>query len=51
MYIIAPQFIRDYITEKFNDVGKLSASGREFILQSIFVENDWKRHNIPITVL
>jgi hypothetical protein len=44
MYIIAPQFIRDYITEKFSDVGKLSANGREFILESIFVEKDWKRH-------
>jgi len=44
MYIISPQFIRDYITEKFSDVGKLSANGREFILESIFVEHDWKRH-------
>ena len=44
MYIISPQFIRDYITEKFSDVGKLSANAREFILESIFVENDWKRH-------
>ena len=44
MYIIAPQFIRDYITRNFRDIGKLSASGREFIMESVFVTNDWKKH-------
>ena len=44
MYIIAPQFIKDYLTKNFKDIGKLSASGREFVMKSIFVENDWKRH-------
>jgi DNA primase len=44
MYIIAPQFIRDYITQKFKTSGKLSATGREFIMESLFVDNDWKKH-------
>jgi len=44
MNIINPQYIRDYITEKFSQDGKLSASGREFIMASPYVENDWKRH-------
>ena len=44
MYIVAPQFIRDYITQNFRDIGKLSASGREFIMESLFVKNDWKKH-------
>jgi DNA primase len=44
MYIIAPQFIRDYITRNFATIGKLSACGREFIMQSLFVEDDWKKH-------
>ena len=44
MYIIAPQFIRDYITRNFSSIGKLSASGREFIMESLFVNNDWKKH-------
>ena len=44
MYIVAPQFIRDYITQNFKDIGKLSASGREFVMESLFVSNDWKKH-------
>lgn len=44
MYTIAPQFIRDYITKNFSSIGKLSANGREFIMESLFVENDYKRH-------
>jgi DNA primase len=44
MYIITPQFIRDYITQNFSDRGKLSANGREFIMESVFVPNDWKKH-------
>jgi DNA primase len=44
MYIIAPQFIRDYLTQKFKDSGKLSATGTEFIMESLFAQNDWKRH-------
>jgi len=42
--MIAPEFIKDYILNKFSDTGKISASGREFIMESVFVENDWKRH-------
>jgi len=44
MYIIAPHFIKDYITRNFSDKGKLSAAGSEFIMESVFVDNDWKRH-------
>ncbi len=44
MYNIAPQFIRDYITKNFSNIGKLSANGREFIMESLFIENDYKRH-------
>jgi len=44
MYIIAPQFIRDYITQNFSDKGRSSSNGREFIMESLFVRNDWKRH-------
>ena len=44
MYTIAPQFIRAYILAKFGTIGKLSASGREFVMESLFVENDWKKH-------
>ena len=44
MYIISPQFIRDYITQNFSDKGRLSSNGREFIMESVFVQNDWKRH-------
>lgn len=44
MYTIAPQFIRAYVLAKFASIGKLSASGREFIMESLFVQNDWKRH-------
>lgn len=44
MYIIAPQFIKDYLVENFSNKGKLSASGREFVMESLFVEHDWKKH-------
>ena len=44
MYILAPQFIRDYLLQNFSTSGKLSASGREFIMESIFVPTDWKKH-------
>ena len=44
MYIIAPQFIKDYLVQNFSDIGKLSAGGREFIMESVFVKNDWKKH-------
>jgi 5S rRNA maturation endonuclease (ribonuclease M5) len=44
MYIIAPQFIREYLFQNFKDNGKLSANGCEFIMESLFVNNDWKKH-------
>ena len=39
-----PKYIRDYISEKFGDTGKISSNGREFIMPSLFVDNDWKLH-------
>jgi len=44
MYIIAPQFIREYLTDKFSTIGRISSSGNEFIMESLFIKNDWKRH-------
>jgi DNA primase len=44
MNIIAPQFIRDYLTEKFNEDSRLSSGDRELIIPSIFVTDDYKRH-------
>ena len=44
MYIIAPQFIKDYLIQNFKNNGKLSANGHEFIMESLFVNNDWKKH-------
>jgi hypothetical protein len=44
MCIIAPDFIRAYLIDKFTDTGRISPTGREFIMQSVFLENDWKRH-------
>ena len=44
MNIIAPQFIRDYLTEKFKEDSKISSGGDEIIVPSIFTSNDYKRH-------
>jgi DNA primase len=44
MNIIAPQFIRDYLLEKFKDNYKVSSSDAELIVPSIFLPDDWKRH-------
>tara|TARA_R110000824_G_scaffold158145_1_gene331854 strand:+ start:904 stop:1890 length:987 start_codon:yes stop_codon:yes gene_type:complete len=44
MNIIAPQVIRDYLTEKFKDDSRYSSGERELIVPSIFVPNDFKRH-------
>ena len=32
------------MNENFGHIGKLSAGGREFIMQSLFSEHDWKKH-------
>ena len=34
----------EYLLENFNQVGRLSANGREFVMPSIFVLNDYKCH-------
>ena len=44
MYMISPQFIREFLTKNFSDIGRLSANGREFIMESPFIRNDFKRH-------
>lgn len=44
MYNIAPQFIRDYVLQNFSSIGRLSADDKEFVMESLFEEGDWKRH-------
>lgn len=44
MYKIAPQFIRDYLVEKFSTIGRISANGEEFVMESLFLEHDPQRH-------
>jgi hypothetical protein len=39
-----PRNIIEYLLENFNQVGRLSANGREFVMPSIFVLNDYKCH-------
>ena len=41
---MSPQYIRDYLLENFGDSGKLSANNAEFIMPSLFIPDDWKRH-------
>ena len=42
--MISPKIIKDYLALKFKDDFKLSSGGRELVIPSIFIENDWKRH-------
>ena len=42
--MITSSFITDYLTDRFSDKGKLSANGQEFLIPSLFVDNDYKRH-------
>jgi len=42
--IFGPQFIRDYLVANFSNIGRFSGSGREFVMESPFVQNDWKKH-------
>lgn len=44
MYNIAPQFIKDYLTQNFGTIGRISANDEEFVMESIFETDDWKRH-------
>jgi hypothetical protein len=47
--IASPQYIREYIERNFKDCGKYSSNGHEFIMPSVFVEDDWK-HKFSINV-
>tara|TARA_Y100000034_G_C6870181_1_gene397172 strand:+ start:516 stop:1523 length:1008 start_codon:yes stop_codon:yes gene_type:complete len=42
--MIASTYITDYLFDKFGEVGAISSTGKEFVMPSIFVENDWKKH-------
>ena len=44
MNIVAPQFIRDYLLEKFKDNYRLSSGDAELIVPSVFISDDYKRH-------
>ena len=44
MNMITSSYITAYLSEKFGSVGKFSASLKEFIMPSIFIEDDWKKH-------
>ena len=42
--MVSPQYIKDYLHKFFKNIGKYSANGREFIMPSIFIPDDWKNH-------
>ena len=42
--MVKPHYIIEYLVEKFGQVGRLSASGREFVMPSVIVGNDYKCH-------
>ena len=42
--MLNPQFIKDYLTEKLKCDYRISSNNREFMLPSIFIEGDYKRH-------
>lgn len=44
MYNIAPQFIKDYLMQNFGSIGRISANDEEFVMESIFEKDDWKKH-------
>ena len=37
-------FIRDYCLDKFKDVGRVCNDDRELTIPSLFIPDDWKRH-------
>ena len=41
--IASPQYIRAYIDRNFKGCGKYSSNEQEYIMPSIFVEDDWKQ--------
>jgi len=42
--MINPQSIIGYLQENFGQVGRLTANNREFVMPSILVPNDYKKH-------
>jgi hypothetical protein len=44
MNIISPNIIKEYLESKFKGKYKLSSNNVEFIVPSLFIENDYKRH-------
>lgn len=44
MNIISPNLIKEYLERKFKGKYKLSSNNREYIVPSIFIDNDYKRH-------
>ena len=42
--IISPKLIKEYLEHKFKGKYKLSSNNVEYIIPSIFVDNDYKRH-------
>jgi len=42
--MVTSAYIRDYLLEKFAESGKISASNKELVVPSIFIEDDWKCH-------
>ena len=40
--IASPQYIRAYVDHNFKGCGKYSSNGVEYIMPSVFVEDDWK---------
>ena len=44
MNIISPKIIKEYLEHKFKGKYKLSSNNVEFIVPSLFIDNDYKRH-------
>jgi 5S rRNA maturation endonuclease (ribonuclease M5) len=42
--MVTPQYIKDFLNKFFKNIGKLSSNGREYMMPSIFIDNDWKNH-------
>lgn len=42
--MVKPHYIIEYLTQNFGLVGRLSSSGREFVMPSVLVDNDYKCH-------
>jgi 5S rRNA maturation endonuclease (ribonuclease M5) len=44
MNITSPNLIKDYLERKFKGKYKLSSNNAEYIVPSLFIDNDYKRH-------